>query len=173
MASLPTYWDMGERDRDFKWNNYLNRYRASPGPHGRAGRYQARGRASLEHTALLALGLPGKLGMSGDQVFDYWKAGRVAEIRAYYRDGRLQPTLSGCVSSSYAASSPGEHGRRAQAAGSWLCRARRAALARIRRGLGPCVKAAPHRNRRDRVAGSRGSRRRSPRRQGCFVSGAL
>ena len=79
----PTYWETGERDRDFKWNNYLNRY------HARhldlmdvLAAYQARGRASLEHTALL-LGLPGKLGMSGDQVFDYWKAGRVAEIRAY------------------------------------------------------------------------------------------
>ena len=34
--------------------------------------YQARGRASLEHMALL-LGLPGKLGMSGDQVFEYWR----------------------------------------------------------------------------------------------------
>jgi predicted PolB exonuclease-like 3'-5' exonuclease len=44
--------------------------------------YQARGRASLEHAALL-LGLPGKLGMGGDQVFEYWQAGRVAEIRAY------------------------------------------------------------------------------------------
>jgi predicted PolB exonuclease-like 3'-5' exonuclease len=44
--------------------------------------YQARGRASLEHVALL-LGLPGKLGMSGGQVFDYWKDGRLAEIRAY------------------------------------------------------------------------------------------
>ena len=81
--AAPTYWDMGERDRDFKWNNYLNRY------HARhldlmdvLAAYQARGRASLEHTALL-LGLPGKLGMSGDQVFDYWKASRVAEIRAY------------------------------------------------------------------------------------------
>lgn len=79
----PTYWDMGERDRDFKWNNYLNRY------HARhvdlmdvLAAYQARGRASLEHAALL-LGLPGKLGMGGDQVFDFWKDGRLAEIRAY------------------------------------------------------------------------------------------
>ena len=44
--------------------------------------YQARGRASLDHVAQL-LGLPGKLGMSGEQVFDYWRAGRIAEIRAY------------------------------------------------------------------------------------------
>jgi predicted PolB exonuclease-like 3'-5' exonuclease len=79
----PTYWDTGERDRDFKWNNYLNRY------HSRhvdlmdvVAAYLARGRASLEHVALL-LGLPGKLGMGGDQVFEYWKDGRLAEIRAY------------------------------------------------------------------------------------------
>jgi predicted PolB exonuclease-like 3'-5' exonuclease len=79
----PTYWDTGERDRDFKWNNYLNRF------HTRhldlmdvLAAYQGRGRASLEHVSLL-LGLPGKLGMSGDQVFEYWKAGRLAEIRAY------------------------------------------------------------------------------------------
>ena len=79
----PTYWDTGERDRDFKWNNYLNRF------HMRhvdlmdvLAAYQGRGRASLEHVSLL-LGLPGKLGMGGEQVFEYWKAGRLAEIRAY------------------------------------------------------------------------------------------
>ncbi len=79
----PTYWDTGELDRDFRWNNYLNRY------HMRhvdlmdvLSAYQARGRASLEHVSLL-LGLPGKLGMSGEQVFEYWREGRIAEIRAY------------------------------------------------------------------------------------------
>jgi len=79
----PTYWETGERDRDFKWNNYLNRF------HMRhvdlmdvLAAYQGRGRASLEHVSLL-LGLPGKLGMGGEQVFEYWKAGRLAEIRAY------------------------------------------------------------------------------------------
>jgi 3'-5' exonuclease len=81
--AAPAYWDAGERDRDFKWNNYLNRY------HLRhldlmdvLSAYQARGRASLEHVSLL-LGLPGKLGMSGEQVFDFWRAGRIADIRAY------------------------------------------------------------------------------------------
>ncbi len=81
--SAPTYWETGDRDRDFKWNNYLNRY------HMRhvdlmdvLAAYQARGRASLEHVALL-LGLPGKLGMSGDKVFEFWKDGRIADIRAY------------------------------------------------------------------------------------------
>jgi 3'-5' exonuclease len=81
--AAPTYWDTGERNRDFKWNNYLSRY------HARhldlmdvLAAYQPRGRVKLEHLALL-LGLPGKLGMSGEQVFDYWKEGRIAEIRAY------------------------------------------------------------------------------------------
>jgi predicted PolB exonuclease-like 3'-5' exonuclease len=79
----PTYWDTGDLDRDFRWNNYLNRY------HTRhidlmdvLSGYQARGRASLEQVAL-SLGLPGKLGMGGEQVFDYWCAGRLAEIRGY------------------------------------------------------------------------------------------
>ncbi len=79
----PTYWETGEHDRDFKWNNYLNRF------HMRhvdlmdvLAAYQGRGRASLEHVSLL-LGLPGKLGMGGDQVFECWKTGRLAEIRAY------------------------------------------------------------------------------------------
>jgi predicted PolB exonuclease-like 3'-5' exonuclease len=79
----PVYWDTGDLDRDFKWNNYLNRF------HMRhidlmdvlAG-YQARGRASLDHVALL-LGLPGKLGMAGDQVWGAWQAGRIGEIRDY------------------------------------------------------------------------------------------
>jgi hypothetical protein len=81
--SSPTYWDTGERDRDFRWNNYLSRY------HMRhvdlmdvLAAYQPRGRVKLEHMAML-LGLPGKLGMGGDQVFEYWRGGRIAEIRAY------------------------------------------------------------------------------------------
>jgi predicted PolB exonuclease-like 3'-5' exonuclease len=79
----PTYWDSGELDRDFKWNNYLNRF------HARhidlmdvLSAYQARGRASLEHVALM-LGLPGKLGMAGDQVWNAWQGGRIGEIRDY------------------------------------------------------------------------------------------
>ncbi len=82
-VASPTYWDSGEIDRDFKWNNYLNRY------HARhldlmdvLSAYQARGRASLEDMALL-LGLPGKLGMAGDQVWGAFRAGRIGEIRDY------------------------------------------------------------------------------------------
>ena len=82
-VAAPTYWDSGELDRDFKWNNYLNRY------HARhldlmdvLSGYQARGRAGLESMALL-LGLPGKLGMAGDQVWPAFAAGRIGEIRDY------------------------------------------------------------------------------------------
>ena len=81
--AAPTYWDTGDLDRDFRWNNYLNRY------HARhvdlmdvLSGYQVRGRASLEHVAAL-LGLPGKLGMGGDKVWDAWRDGRRDEIRSY------------------------------------------------------------------------------------------
>jgi predicted PolB exonuclease-like 3'-5' exonuclease len=79
----PTYWDTGDLDRDFRWNNYLSRF------HSRhtdlmdvLSGYQSRGRASLQHVAEL-LGLPGKLGMGGDKVWDAWREGRLAEIRDY------------------------------------------------------------------------------------------
>jgi predicted PolB exonuclease-like 3'-5' exonuclease len=82
-VASPTYWDSGEIDRDFKWNNYLNRY------HARhldlmdvLSAYQSRGRASLEDMASL-LRLPGKLGMTGDQVWPAFSSGRIDEIRDY------------------------------------------------------------------------------------------
>lgn len=79
----PVYWEQGENNREFKFNNYLNRF------HWRhidvmdvlAG-YQMRGRASLDQTAVL-LGFPGKLGMSGDKVWPTWLAGGIREIRDY------------------------------------------------------------------------------------------
>jgi predicted PolB exonuclease-like 3'-5' exonuclease len=79
----PRYWETGETDREFKWNNYLGRF------HWRhvdlmdvlAG-YQVRGRASLDETAVL-LGFPGKLGMSGDKVWDKYLDGGIGEIRDY------------------------------------------------------------------------------------------
>ena len=79
----PRYWETGDADRDFRWNNYLSRF------HWRhvdlmdvlAG-YQVRGRASLDQTAVL-LGFPGKLGMSGDKVWGKFMAGAIEEIRDY------------------------------------------------------------------------------------------
>ena len=77
------YWETGENDRDFRFNNYLSRF------HWRhldlmdvlAG-FQIGGRASLEQVAML-LGFPGKLGMSGEQVWDRYLAGEIAAIRNY------------------------------------------------------------------------------------------
>jgi 3'-5' exonuclease len=79
----PRYWDMGEDDRDFKWNNYISRY------HSRhldlmdlLALYQGRGSAPLDDLAQL-MGLPGKLGMDGSQVWDAYQAGKLPEIRNY------------------------------------------------------------------------------------------
>ncbi len=77
------YWETGDGDRDFKWNNYLSRF------HWRhidlmdvlAG-FQPRGRASLDEMAVM-LGFPGKLGMSGAKVWDKFRDGAIAEIRNY------------------------------------------------------------------------------------------
>lgn len=44
--------------------------------------FQARGRASLDQVAML-LGFPGKLGMSGAQVWERWLAGGIEDIRNY------------------------------------------------------------------------------------------
>jgi len=79
----PRYWETGNEDQAFRWNNYLNRY------HTRhldlmdvLSSYQARARVGLQATAML-LGLPGKLGMSGDKVWDAYLAGEIEAIRNY------------------------------------------------------------------------------------------
>lgn len=87
------YWELGDTDREFRFNNYLSRF------HWRhidlmdvlAG-YQAGGRSSLEQVAQL-LGLPGKLGMSGSKVWDYYLEGRFAEIRDYCETDALNTYL--------------------------------------------------------------------------------
>ncbi len=82
-VSAPRYWDTGEHDRDFKWNNYLSRY------HSRhtdlmdvLAAYQPRAGAPLDDIAQL-LGFPGKLGMDGSQVWGAYQAGKLSEIRDY------------------------------------------------------------------------------------------
>src|SRR3954463_7018327 len=79
----PRYWDTGDDDREFRYNNYISRY------HMRhcdvmdlLSLYQGRAVAPLDEIAQL-LGLPGKLGMDGSQVWDAYQAGRLAEIRNY------------------------------------------------------------------------------------------
>ncbi len=79
----PRYWEAGDSDQAFRWNNYLNRY------HARhldlmdvLSSFQARARVSLQAAAML-LGLPGKLGMSGDKVWDAYLAGQIDAVRNY------------------------------------------------------------------------------------------
>lgn len=79
----PRYWESGNEDQAFRFNNYLNRY------HTRhldlmdvLSSFQARARVSLQSMAML-LGLPGKLGMSGDKVWDAYLAGQIDVIRNY------------------------------------------------------------------------------------------
>ena len=79
----PRYWETGEEDQGFRFNNYLNRY------HWRhldlmdvLSGFQGRARVSLQNMALL-LGFPGKLGMSGDQVWDAYQHGQIEHIRNY------------------------------------------------------------------------------------------
>jgi predicted PolB exonuclease-like 3'-5' exonuclease len=82
-VQAPRYWEIGDHDRDYRYNNYLSRF------HWRhtdlmdvLSGFQMRGRASLEQMAIL-LGFPGKLGMSGDKVWDRWLQGGIADIRNY------------------------------------------------------------------------------------------
>ncbi|MGB9150504.1 MAG: 3'-5' exonuclease [Burkholderiales bacterium] len=82
-VNAPRYWDMGEDDREFKWNNYISRY------HSRhldlmdlLAMYQPRANAPLDDLAQL-MGLPGKLGMDGSKVWEAFQAGEIAAIRNY------------------------------------------------------------------------------------------
>ena len=75
------YWQTGDDDSAFRYNNYLSRF------HWRhtdlmdvLSGFQSRARVSLENAACL-LGLPGKLGFSGAQVWGAWLAGDLVRIR--------------------------------------------------------------------------------------------
>jgi len=77
------YWDLGDDNKDFRWNNYLNRF------HTRhvdlmdmLSGYQNRAWAPLDEIARLC-GLPGKLGMDGSQVYPAWRRGEIGAIRSY------------------------------------------------------------------------------------------
>ncbi len=81
--SAPSYWETGERDTRFRWNNYLSRY------HYRhldlmdvLSAYQPKACAKLTEIAVM-LGFPGKMGMSGEAVWPAYVAGDLASIRNY------------------------------------------------------------------------------------------
>lgn len=81
--SAPRYWETGDDVQSFKWNNYLNRYhyRHTDLMDILAG-YQGRANAPLHEIAIM-LGFPGKMGVDGSQVWDYFQRGDIETIRNY------------------------------------------------------------------------------------------
>ena len=81
--SAPRYWDTGGDDPSFRYNNYLGRF------HWRhidlmdvISGYQGRAVAPLDDIASL-LGYPGKIGMTGKDVWKQYLSGNVKSIRDY------------------------------------------------------------------------------------------
>jgi predicted PolB exonuclease-like 3'-5' exonuclease len=90
------YWDMGEDDREFKWNNYISRY------HMRhldlmdlLAMYSPKNNAPLDAMARLC-GFPGKLGMDGSQVYAQYLAGQTEDIRRYCETDVMNTYLVYC-----------------------------------------------------------------------------
>ena len=82
-VSASTFWETGDENRDFRYNNYVSRY------HSRhldlmdvLAMYQPRNNAPLDDVAQLA-GLPGKIGIGGARVWETYLAGEIAKIRDY------------------------------------------------------------------------------------------
>ncbi|AFZ83581.1 3'-5' exonuclease [Candidatus Kinetoplastibacterium blastocrithidii (ex Strigomonas culicis)] len=82
--SAPKYWDTGSYgDRDLKFNNYINRY------HNMhldlmdvLSKYNGRASVSMDELTKLC-NFPGKIGMNGSKVWDYWSDSKISEIRSY------------------------------------------------------------------------------------------
>jgi predicted PolB exonuclease-like 3'-5' exonuclease len=81
--SAARYWETGDSDQSFRFSNYLSRF------HWRhmdlmdiLSGFQGRGRASLHDIATL-LGLPGKVGMHGADVWPAYLQGGLSRIRNY------------------------------------------------------------------------------------------
>ena len=82
-VAAPRYWDTGGDDSSFKWNNYISRY------HERhtdlmdlLAMYQPRAAVSLDQMAAVC-GFPGKVDMSGADVWDRYLDGDIKSIRDY------------------------------------------------------------------------------------------
>ena len=82
-VEAPHYWEVGETNRAYRYNNFINRF------HWRhidlmdvLSGFQPRAGAPLHEIALL-LGLPGKLGMKGSDVWSAYRSGQIDEIRNY------------------------------------------------------------------------------------------
>jgi len=81
--SCQTYWDQGQHDTNFKWNNYINRY------HDRhtdvmdlLANFSPKAYAPLDKIAKM-LNLPGKMGVSGANVKNLYLENRINDIRNY------------------------------------------------------------------------------------------
>ncbi|KAB7627566.1 3'-5' exonuclease [Alkalilimnicola sp. S0819] len=81
--SAPRYWENGDGDREFRFNNYQNRF------HDRhtdlmdvLACFNGRAAAPLDQLASLC-GFPGKMGMSGGKVWEAFQAGEIGRIRDY------------------------------------------------------------------------------------------
>ena len=90
------YWDLGDDDREFKWNNYISRY------HMRhmdlmdvLAMYQPRANAPLDAMAKLC-GFPGKLGMDGSMVYSAYRDGQLEDIRRYCETDVMNTYLMYC-----------------------------------------------------------------------------
>ncbi len=90
------YWDLGDDDRDFKWNNYIGRY------HMRhldlmdlLAMYQPKNNAPLDAMAKLC-GFPGKLGMDGSAVYPAYLDGKLDDIRRYCETDVMNTYLLYC-----------------------------------------------------------------------------
>jgi len=78
-----TYWEDGTEDRDFRYDNYLSRFhRRHIDLMDLLSGYQPRAFASLDQIATL-LGFPGKLGISGSDVYTKYLDGNIGAIRDY------------------------------------------------------------------------------------------
>lgn len=81
--SASSYWESGENQQSFRYNNYLNRF------HYRhldlmdiLAAYQNKAFAPLDDIASM-LGFPGKMGMSGAKVWEQYNLGNLKNIRDY------------------------------------------------------------------------------------------
>jgi hypothetical protein len=82
-VQAPRFWETGEGESEFRYNNYLQRF------HWRhtdlmdvLSGFSSRNRVSLANMACL-LKLPGKLGFGGDQVWEAYQRGDLVGIRRY------------------------------------------------------------------------------------------
>jgi hypothetical protein len=82
-VQAPRFWETGESETEFRYNNYLQRF------HWRhtdlmdvLSGFSSRNRVSLANMACL-LKLPGKLGFGGEQVWEAYQRGDLVGIRRY------------------------------------------------------------------------------------------